>query len=512
MIDEIKKSIDNDNEVLNILPQNNMRNRKKYKEKVEELLKEYQFKQNEVYRFITAKNSLFKNLTPNNQIKEVEEKIANLYQKVLFFNEKQTPYEIFGLDRMFYNLHKYYDNDLDFYNENISKILDIFDGAGINLTGEDFYFNDSAFQYMTTFLSERASGNINSDTLKATFANLFWKNHNMMRHILLNFKHLYFSNEKKFQEYLTKTRQELLKDYDNNYEVLLGEYKNAVIEKNNLIASSKYLYFERFINKDLTVKDYLDEKMEKLIGNFTESTDNVTNKKIFNNFYHSLKEQKYIRDYEFILEDINKLYLDKDSYKNIVSSTMKEISGKEKTILKRRKKIKRCLRWKKIQKAELFSNEIDGILTELDDLYDQLDDNRYKELIGGMVNPSLKDYFDIAKSYIFLINCMKRCEKEDVDVKKLIDEFQENIYSPYNTIISNIMYTDIENLNFIVYDKYRLIGLNLTVDDFNTENLENFISTIESIVIHYNLQDLKINLSEIDFVIKSDEIIKNRNV
>ena len=512
MIDEIKKSIDNDNEVLSILPQNNMRNRKKYKEKVEELLKEYQYKQNEVYRFIAAKNSLLKNVSPNKNIEELKNKIDELYKKVIYFNEKQSPYEILGLDLLFYNLHKYYNNDLDYYNDNIYQILDIFDKAGIILTCDDFYFSDSANEYMKTLLTERQNGVLNSETLKVTFANLFWKSHNMMRHILLNFKHLYYANEKKFIDYLNKERVEILKDYSNSFDVLLSEYQSTVIEYDNLIANSKYLYFEKFMNKELTVKDFLPEKMEKLISNFTDSTVNTSNKNIFYSFYYSLKEEKFIRDYEFILEDINKIYLEKDSYKNIVNSTLKEINSKEKNILKKRKKINRCIRWKRFAKVEILNNEIDTILAELDEIYDQLDDNRYEEIIGGISNPSLKDYFDVAKSYLFMINALKRCEKEDLDVKKLVQEFQSCIYNPHNTLIGNISYNDLENLNYIVYDKYRLLGLNLTVDDFNTENLDNLINTVESIVIHYNLLELKINLAEIDFIIKSDEIIKNKNV
>lgn len=511
MNEEIKKKIDGDNEVLNILPQNNIRNRKKYLEKVQELIKEYQYKQNEIYKYITAKNSLLKNVSPNPNIDEVKGRINDLYEKVLYFNKYQTPYEIFGLDRLFDNLHKYYNNDLYYYNDNINKIIDIYEKAGVNLSSEDFFFGENANEYMTVLLDERKKGNYNSDLVKTTFEKLFWSSHNMMRHILLNFKHLYYQNEKKFNEYLLVVQKEILEDFDNSYDVLLKEYQNMVVGRDNLIDESKYLYYEQFMNKDLTVADFILDKMEKLISNFTESTA-PTNKDLFTKFYYALKEEKFIRDYEFILDDINKLYSERDTYKNVVSTTMKEITGKEKDIKKKYKKIKRAIKWHRTGKAETLNNEIETILTELDGSYDLLDENKNKELIGSLVNPSIKDYFEIAKSYVYLLACMKRCEKEDVDVYKLIDELQETLLSPYNVIIDNITYDDLKNLNFIVYDKFRLLGLNLSVDDFNTENLENFINTIRSIIIHYNLSDLKINIMEIDFIMKSDEIIKNRNV
>ena len=511
MMDEIKNKIDADNEVLDILPQNNLRNKKKYLEKVQELIKEYQYKQNEIYKYITSKNSLLKNVSPNPNIEGVKNRITDLYEKVLYFNKYQTAYEILGLDKLFYNLHKYYNNDLYYYNDNINKIIDIYEKAGVSLTSDDFFFSESANQYMAVLLEERKKGNYNSDLVKTTFERLFWASHHMMRHILLNFKHIYYQNEKKFNEYLLKTQKEILEGFDNSYDVLLKEYQNMIVSYDNLLDESKYLYYEKFMNKDLAVKDYLPDKMEKLISNYIENTA-TTNKDLFIKFYNSLKEEKFIRDYEFILEDINKLYSEKDSYKNIVSTTMKEISGKEKDILKKRKKIKRAIKWHRTGKVEILNNEIETILTELDQSYDLLDENKNKELIGSIPKPSIKDYFEIAKSYLYLIACMKRNEKEDIDILKLIDELEEIILSPYNILIDNITYDDLKNLNFIIYDKFRLLGLNLSVDDFDTENLENFISTIKSIITFYNLSELKINVMEIDFIMKSDEIIKNRNV
>ena len=261
MIDEIKKKINDDNEVLNILPQNNVNNKKKYRAKVSELLHEYTSLEKDIYNYIAAKNSVLKSKYDTKFEDDLKDITSDLKTKLNYFNELQDAYEILGLDRLFYNLHKYYDNDLNFYNENINKILDIFEKAGINLEKDDFYFSESAHLYMKTILNERKAGNDNPNLLKETFDQLFWKSHNMMRFILLNFKHLYFQNEKKFNEHLKNIRKEILSDYGNNYDNLLMKYQESVITRNRKYLTSKGIFYEKFVNKDIVVKDYETEKI-----------------------------------------------------------------------------------------------------------------------------------------------------------------------------------------------------------------------------------------------------------
>ena len=127
MIDEIKKKINDDNEVLNILPQNNISNKKKYLAKVNELLKEYNILQKDIYNYIASKNSVLKTKYDIRFEDDLKDKINDLKNKLNYFNNYQDAYEILELDKKFYNLHKYYNNDLNFYNDNINRIIDIFE-------------------------------------------------------------------------------------------------------------------------------------------------------------------------------------------------------------------------------------------------------------------------------------------------------------------------------------------------------------------------------------------------
>ena len=122
-----------------------------------------------------------------------------------------------------------------------------------------------------------------------------------------------------------------------------------------------------------------------------------------------------------------------------------------------------------------------------------------------MVNPSIKDYLLLGKSYLFMEHISKERE-EDADT--LVLDINNNLYCPYEVLIDNLTYSDVETLNLIVYDKYRLMGLNLTTDSFLEENLDGMSKVIGNIIIYYTLEELGIRMDEINFIIDSDEIIK----
>ena len=507
MLENLNKMINDDNEVLNVLPQNNEANRKKYKDQLSKTKEKYVNKQKEVLSFMKNKNSLLRYAYSVNVGLDLGKNIKELGSKLEYFNPYHDAFEILKLDKYFYELRKYYDNELDAFNDNINKIIDIFNEAGVTLTRDDFYYGESCKKYMEVFISERQKGQYNSDMVKRTFEELYWKNHNMMRHILLNFYHLYYANEKAFNQYLGRVKNDILASYGNSFDSLLREYQQLIISSNENYLNSKSVFFDKFINKELLVGDFDKEKVNKVISEYisNESTD-LSN--LFMKLYASLKEEKFIYQYKFILDEVDKIYKEKDSNKNLVSATRKELDEIENKIYKNYKKInsKSFFNFKRVSNEDLYK-EIEDSLLELDKKYDDLEENRYKEMISNMVNPEIKDYYLVGSSYLFMKKITK--DQEDMDADAILEEVLKNVYSPYNGVIENINYENVSTLNFIIYDKYRLLGLNLTTDDFNEENLEGLTKTIENIIIYYALQKLEINTAEISFVMESDDIIKS---
>ena len=503
MINEIKKKIEADNKVLNVLPQNSANNRRKYAEQVSNMKADYMAKEKEVLTFMTNKNASLRQKYSLPHENSLDKSITLLGKRLNYFNPHQEPYEILGLDKLFYGLYKYYDNDLNIYNNNINKILDVFEQANILLTKKDFFFSDSAEEYMDVLLKERKNGNYNSPLVKETFENLFWKSHDMMSYILLNFKYLYFSNEKKFKEYLVKARKLILSEYNNSYDVLLRQYQDLIVKSNESYLHNSGVFFEKFTNNEINPSDYEKDKIDKLINEYmTENTNN--SKDIFMKLYCSLNEENFIYQDRLVLDEVDKIYQDRENIKNLVSDTNKEIATLIKTIQKKRKKIKSKGLFK-AKNPDLLNKEIEDSLTELREKYSLLEENIYKERIAGLINPTIKDYYQIGKSYLFMKNI---CKDTELDADEIISEIDKNLYSPYNTLIENIKYKNVEELNLIVFDKYRLMGLSITADSFTKDNLDSFIKAIGNIIIYYALVDLNVDLDEIDFILASDEIIK----
>lgn len=155
MLDNIKKMVNDDNEVLDILPKNNVNNTKKYLHQVAITKEKYQGEQKKVLEYIISKNASLRRKYDIGYDDSLHPLILDMEKKISYFNPYHDAYEILGLDKLFYGLHKYYDNDLSMYNNNINKILDVFEKAGITLTKDNFYFSDSSEKYMEVLINER---------------------------------------------------------------------------------------------------------------------------------------------------------------------------------------------------------------------------------------------------------------------------------------------------------------------------------------------------------------------
>ncbi len=505
MIDEIKEKIANDKEILNVLPQNNARNKAKYLEKVKELKEEYTGLVNQVYNYISMRNSLISSNRVDPTIQELEMKISYLKYNLVYFNKFLDSYEILGLDKLFYELHKYYNSDLESYNDNLAAVIDIFSSVNVSISANDFNFNNNAHTYMCVFFDERSKGNYNSLVVRSKFEELFSSEHNMMRYILLNIKHLYYKNINKFEEYINNKRRDILKEYGNSFDNLLNSYNQLVMERDRLVNNSKALYLDKFINKELNTKDFDEDKINKLIDEIYGENKEV-NYELLNNLFHAIKEYQKINEYRYIFDDINKLKKDNDSYKNIVKNTFKEISKKESIVLKKNNP-------NFLDKILHKNNEdLSSVLEELDNDYENLLVNKYKEDIYNLSpDANLEEYLALACSIHYLIDVLNRSKMEDVETSSLLNNIEDLLYSPYNSLINNISYKDIDRINYIIFDKYKLLGVDLNIESLSIDNLDNFIYSINNIVLSRYLKGINFNTEEVEFLILSNDIIKNRN-
>ena len=128
---------------------------------------------------------------------------------------------------------------------------------------------------------------------KELFDSFYWKCPDIITHISLNFKYLYYLNEKRFNNYYNTL----------NIDNTVNLYKDLLITYENLIESDKYTILNSFINKNKNIKDYNNAvSLEKSIFNDKYNENDAKE------LYHSLIEYKYFNELSFIIHSIKDIY------------------------------------------------------------------------------------------------------------------------------------------------------------------------------------------------------------
>ena len=309
MKEEYLNNIEAHKAVLSALPQNNAKNIKAYQEKVSSLLEEYTTDMSLLEEEISKRNKYYLSISLNEEIPKTEASIKDLKPKIPLINPYNSPYEKSGLDIILYKLGHYYTIDLDAVNDNIASALNIFKKVGINLTIDSFSYSYYAKKYLEKLLSLDPKKDTYQEELKQSFESIYWSCPDIINHITLNFKYLYYQNEKKFITYYESLSEELISQN------ILSSYKALIIKRDNLISDSKYLLLERFLNNELSPNDYNKTKISKLTEELISLEDYQEEDII--NLNHTLKEYSSYMSLEYLITDIKTLIADKSKYKGI---------------------------------------------------------------------------------------------------------------------------------------------------------------------------------------------------
>ena len=60
----------------------------------------------------------------------------------------------------------------------------------------------------------------------------------------------------------------------------------------------------------------------------------------------------------------------------------------------------------------------------------------------------------------------------------------------------------------IIKDRYKLLKFNIDKDDFNGKKVDNMISTLEHIVIDYNLKKANLKIQDIEEILEIKQALK----
>lgn len=503
--EDLVKLIDSNKEVLSTLPKNNKKNISKYIE----MLKNYKEEYSEI--IISLKKEIERRrdvvvdkINVNKDLDNLKKKVSKLEESIYLFNDYNSSYEKSGLDKLLYNLSGKSNKNLMELNSDIAKCLEKFKDVGISLSDNDFKYAPSAYSYMKEYFSY--IDDLDNDNLKNSFEKIYWKFPDIIVHIELSFKYLYYKNEKSFDKYFSNLKLTINKECENN---LIENYKKIKINYDQLVDKDIYTIFEKFLSKEYNVIDYKEDKIRQSIVSLIDLDLDKNYEKIINNIsklYNSIKEYQNYLTFKYVFDEVKELYKDKDKYKDVVKNKKKEIAKNEKKLFKLNRKIYNLmLKSDKERKLDRLYMETSQIISTLKELYDSLEKDKFNEQIMMISdNSEIIEVFKLANSYyIFHAELLMKINGEIslLDINNRISELSDYINSPYNTIINN---TDIINdncLDDIICNIYNLNNFMIEKDNLDDDSkLDSLLSSLKKILVFDSINRSVINVEDIEYV------------
>lgn len=334
--DKIIADIDVSKEILSTMPKNNEKNRNKREEYINETEEKYGEYKKEILEILSKRYNDQVNIEVNPEISNLEKRLKTIEDVIFLLNDEQTSYERMGLDKNIYKLEKYYKENFENVNEQISQCLKKFEIVGIKLNKEDFNYSTYVTEYMNTFFSEYEHQKVNTDILKTKFEEIYWKCPDIIIHIELNFRNIYLEKKGTIDKYFEREKAEILKKWEKSPIDIKKTYMNLKQQKIEKEQIDKKLLIDKFINGKLNTKNFTDDKFSKNVQKVLPDsvfekiyTDNEIAENI-NKFLNSLYEYRNYMEFKFIVEDVKKYYNNKEQYKKSCVEIRKKIDAEEK--------------------------------------------------------------------------------------------------------------------------------------------------------------------------------------
>lgn len=517
-IEEVNEKIDANKEILSTLPQNNKKNINIYLNKIEELKGEFTLYKEDIRKEMEKRVKKAESLKETKQKEDLRLELNSTEGVLYLLNYIETSYEKMDLDRAIQNLSYYYKKNLEIVNESILFSVKKFKEVGIEIKEEDFCFSNFVKEYINVLFYELKNGkeNANSDRIKEKFEEIYWKCPDIITHIELNIRYIYLKNEKKINKYYKKQKKVLLKKFTS--QEILDRYSELKKQINDSEKYNKEKIKEEFLNGKLNIKDFSETAIKNYYTEFIEKEqleemDENQLKELNNNIIklsNTIYEYKKYLKFQFIIEDIKKIYLEKEKYKNVYNETKKEIAKKEKKVIKLNNRINGRGLFKKANDKLLPDQN--NIILEIKEQYKELDQNKvYNKVLTELKETStLSDVLMFASSfYKYLFSCIKNKYEEitEEEIDQIIVELREFVKWPYATIINNVGLLENKDILLIIIDRYKLLNINITKEKLEEENLDKLLEIIEKIEINIFIKENKINMQEIEDICELKKLL-----
>lgn len=469
-LNELNKKIEMINNQLVDFDTDERKEIKKNNKLINEYISELSLVKDCMLGIIKEKSNLLKPINNNELLVNDNLNLDKLLIKVKFLSNDSFVSK-FGFDKCLHEIR--YSGSLEFVNKNILEIIDKFKLINVNLDKEDFKYSLSLFKYMEFFFDNYDKENFDK-LISSLFDSLYWECPDIVIHVYLSFMLLLDKNSDKFENYIKN-------EYENhNYNVSLSKYYETVQNVNDKVNCNEYLVYNKFLNGELRVEDYLldsvkrREVVSKYVDYDTYVNYSLEDRNYFyeqiNGMYLDLVEYLGLTKYKFLIDKIREIYLNKNSYTGNYTTMKKNIKNFDKQRDSLNKKVFSC--YNKLhgktsgllfKKYNSLFNKANNKILEIIDIYNNYDEISFINDVVVKLNDD-STYYDVLKiyenNYSYLVKLLN-------DNNCNYDEFIDFVYSPYLNISKSIPFINNVSIKDKLINKYDLFDLNFNLDDDN---------------------------------------------
>ena len=538
LVENIEKQITTDKEVISVLPRNGIKAIKTLLKTISDMNEKYENLNEKLLHEIETRYHELTTVEDNTEIPQIEQEILK-YDIAEKNTDTRSSFEKMGLDRVVYNVNGYYKSNLERLNKELIFSVKQFEKVGIKLTAEDFCISEYANKYMEVLLKEAYDGDINSEAVKNTFEKVYWQCSEVVSHLYVNIRYIYDKYETQIDRFYNEKAQEILKNLSLTTEGVAEKKAELIKQKNQIEETDNKIILDKFYTGSLNINDYKEDNYKKiyleLTGKEVNNISEIEKKEIDENIDKlntNLTEYAKYLEYKFLVEQVlqtrqellqeaeaNKDKKDKKAKKSQYALRKEEIKNLQAEIFKLNAKIDKPSKgFFERKKAEDKKDSIsilqrNNLVLDLKKAYMQLDEEIIKQKILQNLDEasSLFDVLRFASTYYgYMAKAMIK-NNEDITDKE-IGEKAEKIRKFVNfsnfTVINHVKISDTKDLSIIIKDRYKLLGMQLSKENFEEDSIEDLIRKVKIINNYNNIQKSKFTIKDLEYIMNVKEMIK----
>lgn len=453
---------------------------------------------------------------------ERSKKIEKFERLVIEGNDKLCVSTKLGIDFLIQEISETF--SLEELNTSLGRIIDIFKKTGITLTIDDFSYTMFTREYMEVFLKNYGSDDLNM-LVSDTFQKVYFECPKIIMQLKMNLSYLCSKYRTDLETYMVNYLNGVYakEDLDTNKAIL--KYLDA---KNTFLwdyERDAYNNLKLFLDKIEVIDDYLpgaflrNKNFDLYVAGCSYDGLNEDDKNKFNNvikeFHGVLNELKEYYRYEVILKNLISRYKDKEKYKSTFDLKQKEIAGMEKERLKLLKKYQsKPSLFNKIDndKRKIIKMQINEELVKLDIAYKEMND----AIVGKMMMEKLNDaasIYDLFSCALYSFDYIESKfikafgEEEGFSLEEEFKRYIRFLYNLDNDFLRKINGLVQYNVTSVIADKYKILGLNIEVEDITKEKLDMTKKVVDYIVKALCIDEGDLSCLKMGFICRVKDIL-----